>query len=1687
MPAFARESRLHRPTLWNRLEAVGRRVAVACLAAMLLVATPGAEAQIVVGGTGSDTTDSTNYSGAQSLTKVGTNTVTLTGTSTYSGGTIINAGALAITAGGNIGTGSMTLAGGTLSYGGAAATFTRQIAIPSDSGIAVTSGSTLTWQGNINGDGRLTLTGPGTLLLNGGYDNTVNGILVQSGTLRAAHAENYFLLGYQRGTGGGIDSSLLDIGPAGTVLVEASNNFPGGVVQYPNTTYANTPVQIAGGAMTFAEPGSGSQANTIGKFTFVNGGTLTIGNLNRVDLNSLGGIVSTGTGAATITGTGNINIVKRASGDAPTIDVAASAPLTVGAPITSVATGFATGNLPITKVGSGTMSLTKSLGSAGGITINEGVLRFAGDATVDYLVGGTPVTVNGGTLDYGGFQEGSGSVTLVSGLITNGTAFGASYSLQSGTVNASMIGGNATKTTAGTVVLTQSNSYGSTTISSGTLRVGAGGAAGTLGAGSVTNNATLVFDRSGVLDQSAAISGTGTVILQGPGSVDLRNTLGATGGVTVQAGTLRFAGSAAVDYIAAGTPVTVDGGTMDYGGYSESTGASLTLRSGVITNGTATVTQFAVESGTMSIGLSGTGGITKTTAGTAVLSGSSAATGPVAVSAGVLAVTGVNRLPTSGTVTIDPGATLRVSGAQTLALLQGTGEVNIASGSLTTGVQAQTFAGTITGPGSLVKTGAALTTLSGSNSYSGGTTINGGSLFAPANNALGTGVVTLSGGTLQLGPSVAVSNDLVLDGAAATTAINGALNVDYLVVGGGGGGAGRDAGGGGGGGGVLAGNIGVGAAATTVTVGSGGAGGVNSQSGARGGSSLFGSLESIGGGGGGYWDGSPTTGGSGGGGSGYAPTSGAAGVAGQGFGGGNGAGGTISGVGGGGGGAAAVGGFGTTNTAGNGGSGLATTIRGGSETFSGGGGGAAHRGFTAATSGTGGAGGGGNAAASEATTPAAGVANSGGGGGASRSADSARYTGGDGGSGIVVIRYLGAPVATGGTIVSGTGSASGYTIHQFTTTGASTFSLNNPISTTLSGNLSGTGGFTYSTYGTLTLTGTNTYSGGTIIASGTVQVGDGGTSGSLGSGPVSNNNGVLIFNRSNALTYGGEITGTAGGSVVKRGTGTLTLTGTSVYGGPMTVEAGNLRINGGLAPSQTSVLAGATLSGIGLINGTVTIAGTHAPGNSPGTQAFTDNLIYLGGSALAWELAGNTAATSDRGTLYDGVNCTGGNLTFSGSTAVGLSFNGAGSTVNWSDPFWNTSRSGTNGWLVYDMLTGIATGGTTTGASFLAISGTSWLDSNGTELLATRPYASFSIEQVGQDVYLTFSAVPEPASVAFITIGGLAVGAVALRRSRSRSRRSLRGTSVGWSRLALMVAVAAIPSSTWAAETIYVSLNNDTVVTYDVTGTNGVTIAATKATFASTNLSDPQGLVLDSQGNLWAANYRSDTISKFNSSGVFQSSITGNLASPYGLVRDESGTLSCASTFGVGSSVSKYDASGTYTGAITANLNGPVGLARDSAGRLYAVNADSDNVTVYDAAGTYQRTITGSLSFPTGIAISPANTMYVASGNAIRVFDAAGTLQSSITSNLSGPQGLGLDSVGNLYAANFFSNSISKYDPSGAFVTSWSVGTARPAFVAFQPAAVPEPGSVGLAACGLATAGFGLWRRRRKAGRRGSV
>lgn len=230
-----------------------------------------------------------------------------------------------------------------------------------------------------------------------------------------------------------------------------------------------------------------------------------------------------------------------------------------------------------------------------------------------------------------------------------------------------------------------------------------------------------------------------------------------------------------------------------------------------------------------------------------------------------------------------------------------------------------------------------------------------------------------------------------------------ALTVDYLVVAGGGGGSYGGGGAGGlrstvtatGGGGSLESALSLTAGTSyTVTVGAGGAKGSagNSYIGQNGSNSVFSTITSTGGGGAAYD--TPSTGGSGGG---RGNTGvGAAGTANQGYAGGAGTSGGREAGGGGGAGAVGASGVGGTDTGGAGGNGVAVSITGSSVTYAGGGGGGGQT--------TGGAGGTGGGATGTASTPAANATvNSGGGGGGSYGS-AVDFS--NGGSGIVIIRYL---------------------------------------------------------------------------------------------------------------------------------------------------------------------------------------------------------------------------------------------------------------------------------------------------------------------------------------------------------------------------------------------------------------------------------------------------------------------------------------------------------------------------------------------------------------------------------------------------------------------------------------------------------------------------------------------------------
>ncbi len=128
-------------------------------------------------------------------------------------------------------------------------------------------------------------------------------------------------------------------------------------------------------------------------------------------------------------------------------------------------------------------------------------------------------------------------------------------------------------------------------------------------------------------------------------------------------------------------------------------------------------------------------------------------------------------------------------------------------------------------------------------------------------------------------------------------------------------------------------------------------------------------------------------------------------------------------------------------------------------------------------------------------------------------------------------------------------------------------------------------GFTKAGPGVMAVIATNTYNGTTVISAGTLRVGNGGTTGTLGTGAVTDN-ATLAFNRTNAMTVANAITGS--GAVVQSGTGTTTLSGTNGYAGTTTMSTGTLQfavpaaLYGGTTaswtPTNITVASGATLA-----------------------------------------------------------------------------------------------------------------------------------------------------------------------------------------------------------------------------------------------------------------------------------------------------------------------------------------------------------------------------------------------------------------------------------------------------------------------------------------------------------------------------
>jgi hypothetical protein len=154
-------------------------------------------------------------------------------------------------------------------------------------------------------------------------------------------------------------------------------------------------------------------------------------------------------------------------------------------------------------------------------------------------------------------------------------------------------------------------------------------------------------------------------------------------------------------------------------------------------------------------------------------------------------------------------------------------------------------------------------------------------------------------------------------------------------------------------------------------------------------------------------------------------------------------------------------------------------------------------------------------------------------------------------------------------------------------------------------------------------------------------------------------------------------------------------------------------------------------------------------------------------------------------------------------------------------------------------------------------------------------------------------------------------------------------------------------------------------------------------------LTNPEGIAVDSTGNIWESAYASNGVLKFDPNGNLLSPpegfTGGGINKPIGITVDSIGNIWVAN-YG-NSSVTKLDTHGNplspLGGFTEGGLNRPIGIATDSVGNVWVANYGNDTVTELDTHGTPISPPEGfmveGLRLPYSISIDSGGTVWVAS------------------------------------------------------------------------------------------------------------
>jgi len=221
------------------------------------------------------------------------------------------------------------------------------------------------------------------------------------------------------------------------------------------------------------------------------------------------------------------------------------------------------------------------------------------------------------------------------------------------------------------------------------------------------------------------------------------------------------------------------------------------------------------------------------------------------------------------------------------------------------------------------------------------------------------------------------------------------------------------------------------------------------------------------------------------------------------------------------------------------------------------------------------------------------------------------------------------------------------------------------------------------------------------------------------------------------------------------------------------------------------------------------------------------------------------------------------------------------------------------------------------------------------------------------------------------------------------------------------------------------------------------------ATYSGGGMNGPSSLSVDSQGNIWVANYFG-VASLFSNTGAptFASGLSGNgLLNSYGGAVDVHDTMwmaneqSAISVNGGLGSVTLLNASGTSPAQYTSGgLNFPIAVAFDTSGVAWVVNYGNSHVTLLSGNGSPLSGTAGytaaNLQFPAAVATNSKCNAFVAnqSSNTITRVLADGSAFADFVVG-QGPTSVAIDSADNVWSANFYANTVGLVSSAGTVLS----------------------------------------------------